>query len=63
MHGIEWAIFGDLASIDAASAIRKGASSATATVELLLPGDRSVRVTAARLTDAARSRRRSTIAR
>lgn len=45
MHGIEWAIFGELASVDVASAIRKGATGATATVELLLPGDRSVRVT------------------
>lgn len=45
IHGIEWAIFGDLANIDVASAIRRGADTATARIELLLPGERAVMIT------------------
>jgi hypothetical protein len=42
VQGIEWALFGDLSSVDPAAAIRKGAASASAHVELVLPDERPV---------------------
>ena len=42
VQGIEWALFGDLSSVDAATAIRKGATSASANIELVLPDERTI---------------------
>jgi DNA repair exonuclease SbcCD ATPase subunit len=44
VQGIEWALFGDLSSVDAGAAIRKGAASASAHIELVLPDDRTAAI-------------------
>jgi DNA repair exonuclease SbcCD ATPase subunit len=45
VQGLEWALFGDLSSVDVAAAIRKGATSTSAYIELVLPDDRTIVIT------------------